>query len=110
MSTATFTAGLLRTRQMRLWMAQLGLRYTEVKGVMETAFVVSVWNDEDRRAVQRLSNHVAKLKRQEAWEEFQEHRAEVNRLNAKKLKKLNFRRKMTFRKPLRELPLELMAF
>lgn len=98
-NTYTFTAGAAVRRHMRVWIAELQLDAKEFKGTFESSFVVTTRTERDEEAVAALEEHVNDIIARRVLRELREQQAE----DAKKLKKVNFWRKATFRKPLSRL-------
>lgn len=98
--THTFTAGAAVRRHMRAWIAELQLDAEEFKGVFDSTFVVKTYTARDERAVEILSDHVNDIIAARVLRELREKAIE----DAKELKKKNFWRALTFRKPLVRLP------
>ena len=99
METQTITAGAAVRRFMRVWLAELGLEAEEFKGVFESSFVVKIRTTQDRDAYRALEDHIADIQARRLQRELRVKAAE----DAAKLKKVNFWRKATFRKPLTRL-------
>lgn len=110
MAVATFTAGALRAKSMRVTLMQLELPFSEVSGFLETTFIVYLRTAQHRINAEMVRHWIIREQREAQWEAFAAKRAELKKINAKKLKKVNFWRRVTFRKPLDRLPLALTAY
>jgi len=110
MTTTTFTAGILRANEMRILLHQMELSFSEVKGFMEVVFVVRMNTSRDITNVQLIRHKIIMENRRERAVEREAERAERNRIYAQKLKRVNFVRQATFRKPLTHLPVKMLTF
>lgn len=99
METQTFTAGAAVRHRMRVWIAELDLDAQEIKGRLRSEFVVRIHNEDDELGVAALEDKIVDVLANRLRREMLIKAAE----DAAKLKKVNFWRKATFRKPLTRL-------
>lgn len=99
METQTFTAGAAVRHRMRVWIAELDLDAQEFKTGIRSEFVVRIRNEDDVLGVAALEDKIADVLADRLRRAMLIKAEE----DAAKLKKVNFWRKATFRKPLTRL-------
>lgn len=104
METYTFEAGSNWHHAIRVRMNELYLDYDEFKQWGKSTFVIHMWSDADYDNVELLVAQIQETQKQRAQARTARKAAAKAAEEAKKLAKENFFRKITFRKPLTQLP------